>query len=465
MGQGLVVKEVIPESLASEAGLRPGDRILSINGHPLRDLIDLDFYQADGEVVLSVESGTEGPVEIAFEKDPDERLGLVVDPPPIKRCPNKCDFCFVDQMPEGQRKSLYIRDEDYRYSFLYGNFITLTNLSDSDYQRILDQRLSPLYISVHATDPKVRKRLLRNDRAPDVLKMIDRLTAGGIRLHTQVVITPGVNDGEVLERSVADLSSRYPGVSSLAIVPVGLTQHRSDLPEIDSIGKEFARKMIAKIDALQRPFLEVWDDPFVYPADEWYVIAGRSFPSLKRYGTLPQLGNGVGLVPLFQSQWKRGSGKLRSARTIAGAPRKEKRRPGVRFALATGTAFAPYLRRMVDALGVESPEWREVFSVLEVENGFFGDSVTVAGLLAGRDIRKAVLDAELPDGTMVLVPQVAVRNETDVFLDDSSVTGISGELGRRIALVPSDASGFWEWIGDYLASAEHPAEFGTVAAG
>jgi putative radical SAM enzyme (TIGR03279 family) len=464
MGQGLVIKDVVSGSLAAEAGLRPGDRVLSINGNALRDLIDLDFYQADGEVVLSVDSQAEGAIEIAFEKDPDERLGLVVDPPPIKRCPNKCDFCFVDQMPEGQRQSLYIRDEDYRYSFLYGNFITLTNLSNRDYERILEQKLSPLYISVHATDPGVRKRLLRNDRAPDVLEMIDRLTAGGIRLHTQVVITPGVNDGDVLAKSVEDLSSRYPGVSSLAIVPVGLTQHRGDLPSIDPIDRNFAHRMISRIDSFQRPFLEKWDDPFVFPADEWFVIAGRSFPSVKRYGSLPQLGNGVGLVPLFQNQWKRFGDRVRAAvapaETVGGGPG-----GSFRFALVTGTAFAPYLNRLVDRLAIDSPLWKGVFSVLEVENGFFGRSVTVAGLLAGRDIQKAVRDAGLPGDTTLLVPQISVRAETDVFLDDSSVGELSRNLQRRVELVPPDAVGFWEWVRDHVSSRKESSRLGTVAAG
>ncbi len=460
MGQGIVIKDVVSGSLAAEAGLCPGDRILSINGNPLRDLIDLDFYQADGEVVLAVESRAEGTIEIAFEKDPDERLGLVVDPPPIKRCPNKCDFCFVDQMPEGQRQTLYIRDEDYRYSFLYGNFITLTNLSNRDYERILEQKLSPLYISVHATDPGVRKRLLRNDRAPDVLEMIDRLASGGIRLHTQIVITPGVNDGDVLERSIEDLSSRYPGVSSLAIVPVGLTQHRGDLPSIDPIDRSFARRMIARIDEFQRPFLEKWDDPFVFPADEWFVIAGRSFPSVKRYGSLPQLGNGVGLVPLFQNQWKRAGNRVRSVFVPSGEAV-----AGFRFALVTGTAFAPYLNRLVNRLVLDSPLWKDVFSVLEVENGFFGHSVTVAGLLAGRDIQKAVREARLAGDTTLLVPQIAVRTDTDVFLDDSSVGELSRDLQRRVELVPSDGVGFWEWIRDHMSLGKESSRLGTVAAG
>ncbi len=462
MGQGLIIKEVLPGSLADEAGIRTGQRIVSINGNKLLDLIDLEFYQADGDIVVMLECDQDGIFEIDFEKDPDERLGIVLDPPPIRRCPNDCDFCFVDQMPPGQRQSLYIRDEDYRYSFMYGNFITLTNLSERDYQRILSQRLSPLYISVHATDPAVRKRLLRNERAPDILDRIDHLVNGGIRLQTQIVVTPGINDGEVLDRSVKELSARYPGVSSLAIVPVGLTQHRSNLPSIDLIGPDFARKMLGVIERYQRPFIEKWDDPFVYPADEWYVIAGKSFPALKRYGSLPQLGNGVGMVSLFQTQWRQKLSRnrqdllsLRGMDTADAPPC---------LALVTGTAFKPYLVKLVALLEEKFPGWGGGIRVVPVENRLFGSSVTVAGLLGGGDILSAIQNESLPYGSWVLIPDVAVRADSDVLIDDHSISSLSQATGYPVFQVPSEASGFWDWLLENLPSAEHSSASVKAAA-
>ncbi len=456
MGQGLIIKEVIQGSLAEEAGIRPGQRIVSINGNKLQDLIDLEFYQADGEIAVLLECDQEGSFEVVFEKDPDERLGLVLDPPPIRRCPNDCDFCFVDQMPPGQRQSLYIRDEDYRYSFMYGNFITLTNLSEKDYQRILSQRLSPLYISVHATDPVVRKRLLRNERAPDILERIDLLVKGGIRLQTQIVVTPGVNDGEVLDRSVKELSARYPGVSSLAIVPVGLTQHRSNLPSIAQIDMDFARKMLGVIERYQRPFIEKWDDPFVYPADEWYVIAGKSFPALKRYGSLLQLGNGVGMVSLFQTQWRQRLSRSRQGFPSLSEMDPENSPPCI--ALITGTAFKPYLLKLVALLEEKFPGWNGKIRVIQVENRLFGASVTVAGLLAGNDILDAVHKEGLPSGAWILIPDVAIRTDSDVLIDDVSVSALSQTIGTPVFQVPSEASGFWDWVLEKLASLEHRSD-------
>ncbi|MHB8422139.1 MAG: DUF512 domain-containing protein [Leptospirales bacterium] len=447
MGQGLIIKEVLSGSLAEEAGIRVGQRIVSINQNTLQDLIDLEFYQSDGEIVVLLEDARDGPFEVAFEKDPDERLGIVLDPPPIRRCPNDCDFCFVDQMPPGQRQSLYIRDEDYRYSFMYGNFITLTNLSERDYQRILSQRLSPLYISVHATDPLIRKRLLRNERAPDILGRIDHLVKGGIRLQTQIVVTPGINDGEVLDRSVRELSERYPGVSSLAIVPVGLTQHRSSLPAIDQIGSAFARKMLGVIERYQRPFLEKWDDPFVYPADEWYVIAEKGFPALKRYGSLPQLGNGVGMVPLFQSQWKKKLSRIRQPLPDTG---KEGFPP--LFVMVTGTAFSSYLSQLVSLLEEKVPELGSRIRVLTVSNRLFGSSVTVSGLLGGADILDAVHNEPFPEGSWILIPDVALRTDSDVLIDDYSIASLSKSMGYPVFQVPSDASGFWDWLLERLFS-------------
>ena len=431
---GLLVKEIIPDSPASDAGIVPGDRLIAINGFVLRDLIDLEFCQSDSEILVKYKNGDE-ILFVDIEKDPDISLGIVVDPPPIRRCPNDCEFCFVDQMPDGGRKSLYIRDEDYRYSFLYGNFITLTNLTEKDYQRILEQKLSPLYISVHATPLDVRRKILKNEKAPDILPLLKRLAEGGITLHTQIVLTPGVNDMEILDRTWRDLLELYPGVGSLAVVPVGLTAHRKGLPDLPLIGKEYAAKMLRNLAAMQKVSLEKTGDPFVFPADEWFVLSGKSFPSLTRYGSLPQLGNGVGLVPLFQRQWKKG---MRSVRRSLPA----------KLVLATGVAFSPYLQELTDLWRQSHLAKKDDFMVLPVCNRYLGLTVTVAGLLSSRDIIAAVKEARLPEGALLCIPDICLRDGTEILIDDGSLTEIAAGTGFKTVAVPSSAREFWFWMND-----------------
>ena len=433
-GNGLTIREVVEGSPGWKAGLRPGDSLLSLNGVALRDLIDLEFFQAEARVSLSYRRAGE-PFQIRLRKDPDLSLGIVVDPPPIRRCPNDCAFCFVDQMPAGARKTLYIRDEDYRYSFLYGNFITLTNLTEKDYQRILEQRLSPLYISVHATEPILRRQILKNDRAPDILPLLRRLSEGGITLHTQVVLMPGINDGEALIRTWEDLSALYPRVASLAVVPVGLTSHREGLPPVPSIDAPFAKKMIREIVSLQKRGMDRWGDPFIYPSDEWYVLAKTPFPSLSRYGDLPQLGNGVGLVPLFRKQWMSGIRRLQGS-----LPRP--------LALVTGKGFFSYLKEFISSWIVdESPMGKKV-TVLGVENRSMGESVTVSGLLGAHDIINTVAQAKLSPETLLLVPDIVLREGTEILIDDGTIGDIAKSVGLDTLAVPSTAREFCAWLGE-----------------
>jgi len=451
MGQGVLIREVLEGSLGSLIGMASGDRLISINGNELRDLIDIEFYQAEPEVVMLWEDGKGKRFEVSLEKDPDESLGLVADPPAIKRCPNKCDFCFVDQMPEGQRKTLYIRDEDYRYSFLYGNFITLTNLSEKDFQRVIEQRLSPLYISVHATDPVVRKSLLRNDHAPNILDMLDKLIAGGIRLNTQIVLMPGVNDGEILENSIRDLSARYPGVNSLAVVPVGLTNHRDDLPSVRSIDMAYARKTLRRLTIVQQEMNERFGDPFIFPADEWYILADKKFPSISRYGTLPQIGNGVGMVPLFESEWKKWIRRLKSQEALP---------PPLPWVVVTGKAFSGILKSLVGLLEDRLPSWKGAFEVCEVENQLFGSSVTVAGLLSSGDIIAGFKEYRSHQADTfssisgVLIPDVVLKADSEVFLDDGCMEDVRSALNVPVYAVPSDARGFSHWISQTIKSVD-----------
>src|SRR3569832_2000093 len=333
-GSGLVVETVSSGSIAEELGIEAGDRLLTVNGKEMKDVLDYRFVEGEEALLLELAKPDGEVWEVEIEKELDEGLGIDFPEMKIRSCPNKCFFCFVDQMPEGQRESLYIRDEDYRFSFLFGNYITLTNLTRKDKERIFEQKMSPLYVSVHATDLELRRFLLGNPRARDILKEISEMAEHGIIMHTQIVLCPGINDGDYLSKSIEDLVKFYPAVASLAIVPVGLTRHRDGLREIEEITPEYAREMLKWIAPWQERFQKEIGYPFVFAADEWFVKAGVPFPPLESYLELPQLGNGVGMVPLFLEQFK-------SMRPFL--PKKVSE--PVRIFLATGASFSSYLEK------------------------------------------------------------------------------------------------------------------------
>ncbi|MCG3115231.1 MAG: DUF512 domain-containing protein [Candidatus Manganitrophus sp. SA1] len=430
---GLTIEKVEPGSIAEAVGVEAGDRLISVNGREMKDVLDYRFVEGEEELLLELAKPNGEVWEVEVEKDLDEALGIDFPEMKIRSCPNKCFFCFVDQMPEGQRDTLYIRDEDYRFSFLFGNYITLTNLTRKDKERIFEQKMSPLYISVHTTDLELRRLMLVNPRARDILAEIREMTDHGIVLHTQIVLCPGINDGDYLVKSIEDLVKFYPSVGSLAIVPIGLTRHRQGLQELREVSVEGAREMIEWIKPWQRRFRKEIGYPFVFLADEWYTKAGLPFPPLEEYADLPQQGNGVGIVPLFLSDFE---GMLPFLPKKISEP--------AQILMATGTSFSPFLTSCLKRVRIRGAE----MEVVTVVNDFFGDSVTVAGLMSGRDIVKAVRQ-RLSDrfGTRILLlPSVALNEDRNLFLDGMTPQDLEKELDLSVQVVSADAEGLMGFL-------------------
>ncbi|HEV8311000.1 MAG TPA: DUF512 domain-containing protein [Methylomirabilota bacterium] len=428
---GVRVLSVKPGGLAAEAGLRPGDRLVRVNGHALRDLIDFHAYAGEAELRIELARGAEGGVATltrAWGRD----LGLVCEPPTpseIATCANKCVFCFIHQLPKGLRKSLYVKDDDYRLSFLHGNYITLTDLPETEIQRIIDQHLSPLYISVHATDPAVRHFLLGSPKTMrgDLMERMGRLADAGIRLHTQIVLCPGLNDGPHLERSVRELAALHPGVTTIAVVPVGLTRHREGLYPLRPVTAEEAGRLLQAIHGWQADHLRGRGSRLVFAADELYLLAGEPIPPAAAYEGFPVAEDGIGLLRRFEDGFRRG---LR---------RRPGRRPSRRaITVATGELFAPELRRLLAALDPPGRGFTRV-EVVAVRNDFFGPAISVAGLLAGEDIARALAGRDL--GDVVLVPGVALQETRGVFLDDVSPGDLAGHLGVPVEAPDASAGG------------------------
>lgn len=430
---GLTIEKVEPDSIAEAVGVEAGDRLISVNGREMKDVLDYRFVEGEEELLLELAKPNGEVWEVEVEKDLDEALGIDFPEMKIRSCPNKCFFCFVDQMPEGQRDTLYIRDEDYRFSFLFGNYITLTNLTRKDKERIFEQKMSPLYISVHTTDLELRRLMLVNPRARDILAEIREMTEHGIVLHTQIVLCPGINDGDYLVKSIEDLVKFYPSVGSLAIVPIGLTRHRQGLQELREVSVEGAREMIEWIKPWQRRFRKEIGYPFVFLADEWYTKAGLPFPPLEEYADLPQQGNGVGIVPLFLSDFE---GMLPFLPKKISEP--------AQILMATGTSFSPFLTSCLKRIRIRGAE----MEVVTVVNDFFGDSVTVAGLMSGRDIVKAVRQ-RISDrfGTRILLlPSVALNEDRNLFLDGMTPQDLEKELDLSVQVVSADAEGLMGFL-------------------
>lgn len=419
--QGLKIANVRAGSIAEQAGILPGDTVLAVNAHRLRDPVDFMFYCADEK--LNLDLHREGQkMTLQISRQEINKLGMDFKPSKVMTCRNNCIFCFVKQLPRGLRKTLYVKDEDYRLSFLYGNYITLSNLGKEDKKRIIGQRLSPLYISVHSTNRIVRNRLLGNAKAPDILKELKFLTDNRIRFNAQIVLCPGHNDGKELHQTLSTLYRFHPYVLSIAVVPVGLTIHRKQ--HMRPVEKEDALDAIKIIESFQKRFTKKHGNPIVFGADELYLKAGHPFPPLRDYGELHQIENGVGMLPLFMHQAK----KIKSQKGI---------QVKKKFMTFTGISFYPFLKKFVDRL---SEKENLAVDVLPVENRFFGSSITVAGLLTGRDVIKTVLD-RMDSHETILIPDV-VLNEENKFLDDITLDDIREALGIPALKIKSTPDGF-----------------------
>jgi putative radical SAM enzyme (TIGR03279 family) len=425
VGHPGTVLAVAQNSLAAGAGLRVGDIVLSINGHPLRDPIDYRFYVSDDRLSLQIQR--DGAVNaVRLRKHPDDDLGIVLPEltlEDIDECNNHCPFCFVTQLPRGMRATLHIKDDDYRFSFLNSSFVTLTNLSDDDWSRIDEQRLSPLYISVHSTNPDMRRKLLGNRHAPDVREQLDRLASLGIVVHTQIVLCPGINDGEDLISSVEDLLARYPNVRSVAIVPVGLTKIRTERTAssknpLRRFRPDEAGRVVTAVQPYQRRNKAQFGEPIVYLSDEFYLLSGRRVPGRAHYTDLSQLENGVGMVRVLVDGWHRVQRGLPAALP---APR--------HLTLACGQLIAPVLAGIARRLNqVENLK----VDIVPIDNKLFGAEVTVSGLITGRDLVER-LEKE-PLGDTVVVPRVMFDRAGEVTLDDMSVEMLESRLGRPVRM-------------------------------
>jgi putative radical SAM enzyme (TIGR03279 family) len=424
--KGLLIEGVAFGSIANEFELAPGDRLLSVNNHPLRDLIDYSYFtSAEEDLLLEIERGDGEIWELEIEREAGEPLGLTFAPPKPAGCRNNCIFCFVHQLPKGLRKPLYVKDEDYRLSFLNGNYVTLANLKPAELTRIIEQRLSPLYISVHATNPGLRQRLLGKKGIPPILEQLQLLADARISLHTQVVLCPGVNDGAELERTVDDLAALYPAVQSLAIVPLGLTSHRTGLPQLQAVDSQYAKEFITSWGPRVRQLAKRLGEPFLFLADEFYLKAGLPFPPLREYGDLPQIENGVGLVPLF----------LRDAAKVV-----KSAKPLGDFSVTVATGVSSF-GFVADFLAGLSAKTGLNLQAVAVENRLFGPSVTVSGLVAGNDII-ATLKGR-PIGRMLLIPDVMLKEGEGVFLDDVSLEELGSQLGCRVETFDSTPQGLY----------------------
>ena len=402
------VARVAPDSIAQELEIVAGTEIVSVNGREIEDFLDWEFMTADDELEIAVRLPSGEEIVYEIERPEGEALGVELEPPTVRRCANRCEFCFIEGLPKGLRKPLYIRDDDYRLSFAYGNFATLSNLKERDFQRIIEYRLSPLYVSVHATPWEARKKLLNNPRVPNILAQLTRLVEGGIQFHGQMVVVPGLNDGAVLEESLADLWAFGDACLSVALVPVGLTQF-SHLYSGESMSRENALRLLETVERWAARAREARGANWVYGSDELYLLAGRELPDAAHYGDFPQIENGVGSVTALRS---------RVADGLAALPRLDGKRIGIVTGLAMRDIMPPLLARLAEATGA-------TFEMLPTVNSLFGPTTTTAGLLVGADVLTALRDRH--DLDLALVPAESI-NEDGIFLDDQTFVAVREAL-------------------------------------
>ena len=402
------VSRVLEGSVAEELGITPGTELLTVNGREVADFLDWEFLSADEELVIEARLPSAEDIVYEVERPEGEALGVELEPPTVRRCANRCEFCFIEGLPKGLRKNLYVRDDDYRLSFAYGNFATLSNLKERDFNRILEYRLSPLYISVHATPWEARKVLLNNPRVPNIVEQLTRLAEGGIQFHCQMVIVPGLNDGEVLEQSLTDLWNLDDAVLSVALVPVGLTQF-SHLYTGKSMSVENARAILDATNRWAEKALREREQRWVFGSDELYLLAGEPLPPPEFYGDFDQVENGVGAVTLLRRRVSDGIDEL---------PRLDGKRIGVVTGLSMGALMPPLLEKLAKQTGA-------TFELIPTMNSMFGPTTTCAGLLVGADIRRAL--GERRDLDFALIP-AETMNDNRIFLDDDSFEAVAAAL-------------------------------------
>ena len=422
-----VIRSVDARSPAHRAGLRPGETLLEVNGHPVADVLDYKFYTYDPRLTLVLQEPGGARRTVHIRKEEGEDLGLEFETYLMDRarsCANNCIFCFVDQMPPGMRKSLYFKDDDARLSFLMGNYLTLTNLSKREVERIIALRISPINVSVHTTDPDLREAMLKNKRAGEGIAIMGRFAQAGITMNCQIVSCPGINDGPALDRTLQDLAAMAPAVNSISVVPVGVTKYREGLYPLRPYTKAEAAALLDQVEAFAAAYKEKHGTSLVWCSDEFYLLAGRPLPQEDYYEEFTQLDNGVGMLRLLRQEFCRGLALMEPEEMEGTTP----------FSIATGVSAAPFLAELIDLAREKCGKIEG--AVYPVRNDFFGETITVAGLVTGGDLIAQLKGKHL--GQRLLIPQNMLRHGERVFLDDVSLDDVERELGVPVTPVAQD---------------------------
>lgn len=427
-----LITDVLPGSIAQELEIEKGDKLLAINDEYIQDVFDYRFLLADEELDLYIEKANGELWDLEIEKDYSEDLGLVFESElmdELIKCRNKCQFCFIDQLPPNMRKTVYFKDDDWRMSFLNGNYITLTNMSDRDMNRLIKYRLSPLNISIHATDPEVRKHMLHNRFAGAIKDQIRHLVSNGIQVNGQIVLCKGLNDGEVLNQTIQDLSEFIPDILSLTIVPVGLSKFREDLTTLTSFDGPSSREVIKVVEKWQNYYLEKMGTRFVYAADEFFVTGGVPLPSYESYEGFPVLDNGVGMLTKFNDELEKALEAYEVDESV-----------NLEYSLVTGCITGEFMKQCTAKVKEKFPNL--TMYVYPVVNHFFGEDVTVTGLLTGQDII-STLKAQKKLGKVLLIAENMLKCGEEVFLDDYTLDQLRTELDMPVLVVPNEGQ---EWL-------------------
>lgn len=425
MQKGHKIREVLPGSIAEELDIEPGDLLLAINDCEIKDVFDYHYYVNDEYLVVLIQKPDGEEWELEIEKDYEEDLGIEFEQSLMdeyRSCRNKCMFCFIDQMPPGMRDTLYFKDDDARLSFLQGNYITLTNMSDEDLERIILYKLSPVNISIHTMNPALRCKMLHNRFAGDALKKVQRLYENQIEMNSQIVLCKGINDGDELEYSIRELAKMYPYMRSLSVVPVGITKYREGLTPLEKFDREDAQKVLALLHGLQEEMLERLGTRFVFASDEWYITAGYAIPDEEYYEGYGQIENGVGMVRSLIDEVQEAI-----AESDGSDLSKE-------ISMATGKLAGPILAQCAQEINKKYPNIK--INIYVIRNDFFGEDITVAGLITGQDLIKQLKDQPL--GEYLILPETMLRSGEDVFLDDYTVGDLKKTLQIPIRIVESD---------------------------
>lgn len=422
MELGNMIIKVEKGSIAEELGIEAGDRLVAVNGQPVKDVFDYRYLINEEYLELTIQT-VQGEQCIAeIEKEYDEDIGIVFENglmDEAKSCRNKCIFCFIDQLPKGMRKSLYFKDDDSRLSFLQGNYVTLTNMSEEDISHILFYHLSPINISVHTTDLELRKKMLNNKNADKLLNIMERLAQAGIEMNLQVVLCKGINDGAALDKTIADCASFFPNAKSMSVVPIGLTKHRRNLYPLEPFQKEDALHVVTQIENWQKKLKKEIDTAFVFASDEFYLKAQKELPPYEAYEDFTQYENGVGMIAFLKREFEEAMKKLTGNEKAKGT-----------ISIATGKAAFPFICELAQKI-MEKYKERKIL-VYCIENNFFGELITVSGLLTGQDIIKQLFEKEL--GKTLLLPENLLRSGTNTLLDDVEVSEIEKQLSVSIQI-------------------------------